>query len=88
MAEKSVNLWKMTDVKKCRYGEEQIIGFLKQAEAGMPVKEPCRKAGFSDTTAYKPRTKFGGMDLSDYSGSRFQDTGSRCALSSRQSARS
>ena len=35
-------------MKKNRYSEEQIIGFLKQAEAGMPVKELCRKGGFSD----------------------------------------
>jgi len=33
----------MTDMKKSRYSEEQIIGFLKQADAGMPVKELCRK---------------------------------------------
>jgi putative transposase len=63
--EKSVNLWRMTDMKKSRYSEEQIIGFLKQAEAGMPVKELCRKGGFSDATFYKWRTKFGGMDVSD-----------------------
>jgi putative transposase len=55
----------MTDMKKSRYSEEQIIGFLKQAEAGMPIKELCRKGGFSDATFYKWRTKFGGMDISD-----------------------
>jgi putative transposase len=55
----------MTDMKTSRYSEEQIIGFLKQAEAGMPVKELCRKGGFSDATFYKWRTKFGGMDVSD-----------------------
>jgi putative transposase len=63
--EKSVNLWRMTDMKTSRYSEEQIIGFLKQAEAGMPVKELCRKGGFSDATFYKWRAKFGGMDVSD-----------------------
>ena len=52
-------------MKKSRYSEEQIIGFLKQADAGMPVKELCRKGGFSDATFYKWRTKFGGMDVSD-----------------------
>ena len=45
--------------------EEQIIGFLKQADAGMPIKELCRKGGFSDATFYKWRAKFGGMDVSD-----------------------
>ena len=55
----------MTDIKKSRYSEEQIIGFIKQADAGMPIKELCRKGGFSDATFYKWRAKFGGMDVSD-----------------------
>ena len=48
-------------MKKSRYSEEQIIGFLKQADAGMPIKELCRKGGFSDATFYKWRAKFGGL---------------------------
>ena len=52
-------------MKKSRYSEQQIIGFLKQAEAGVPVKELCRTGGFSDATFYKWRAKFGGMDVSD-----------------------
>ena len=52
-------------MKKSRYTEEQIIGFLKQADAGMPIKELCRQGGFSDATFYKWRAKFGGMDVSD-----------------------
>ena len=52
-------------MKTSRFSEEQIIGFLKQAEAGMPVKELCRKGGFSDATFYKWRAKFGGMDATD-----------------------
>lgn len=52
-------------MKKSRYSEEQIIGFLKQAEAGIPIQELCRKGGFSDATFYKWRSKFGGMDISD-----------------------
>jgi putative transposase len=55
----------MTDMKKSRYTEEQIIGFIKQVEAGMPVVELCRKHGFSDASFYKWRAKFGGMDVSD-----------------------
>jgi putative transposase len=55
----------MTDMKKSRFTEEQIIGFLKQADAGMPVKELCRKGGFSDVTFYKWRAKFGRMEASD-----------------------
>jgi putative transposase len=55
----------MTDIKKSRNSEEQIIGFLKQADAGMPVKELCRKGGFSDATFYQWRAKFGGMDVSE-----------------------
>lgn len=52
-------------MKKSRYSEEQIIGFLKEADAGMPIKELCRQGGFSDATFYKWRSKFGGMEISD-----------------------
>jgi putative transposase len=55
----------MTDRKKSRFSEEQIIGFIKQAEAGIPIKEVCRKGGFSDATFYKWRAKFGGMEVPD-----------------------
>jgi putative transposase len=50
---------------KKRFSEEQIIGFLKEAEGGMPVVELCRKHGFSDASYYKWKAKFGGMDVSD-----------------------
>ena len=52
-------------MKRSRYSEEQIIGYLKQAEAGMQIKELCCKGGFSDATFYKWRAKFGGMDVPD-----------------------
>ncbi len=52
------------DVKK-RYTEEQIIGFLKEADRGVAVKELCRKHGFSEPSYYAWRSKFGGMDVSD-----------------------
>jgi len=50
---------------KKRYTEEQIIGFLSEADAGMPVKELCRTHGFSEASYYLWRNKFGGMDVSD-----------------------
>jgi putative transposase len=52
------------DVKK-RYTEEQIIGFLQEAEGGLPLKELCRRHGFSEASFYLWRTKFGGMNVSD-----------------------
>jgi putative transposase len=55
----------MADMRKSKYSEEQIIGFLKQAEAVIGVAEICRKGGFSDATFYKWRSKFGGMDVPD-----------------------
>ena len=50
---------------KKRFSEAQIIGFLKEAEAGMPVKELCRKHGFSDASFYTWRAKYGGMDVTE-----------------------
>ena len=50
---------------KKRYSEEQIIKFLREADAGMPVKELCRRHGFSEASFYLWRSKFGGMDVSD-----------------------
>ena len=48
-----------------RYTEEQIIGILKQHQAGLGAKEICRKYGISDATFYKWRSRFGGMEVSD-----------------------
>ena len=50
---------------KKRYTEEQIIGFLREADAGMPIKELCRKHGFSEASYYGWKAKFGGMNVSD-----------------------
>ena len=52
-------------MKKSRYSEEQIIGFLRQAEVGMAIPELCRSGGFSQATFYKWRAKYGGMQVSD-----------------------
>lgn len=50
---------------KKRFTEEQIIGFLKEADAGVAIKELCRRHGFSEGSYYLWRSKFGGMDVSD-----------------------
>jgi putative transposase len=50
---------------KKRFTEEQIIGILKEAEAGMKVGELCRKHGISDATYYNWKAKFGGMSVSE-----------------------
>ncbi len=50
---------------KKRFSEEQIIGFLREADAGLPIKELCRKHGFSEASYYLWRSKFGGMSVPD-----------------------
>lgn len=50
---------------KKRFTEEQIIGFLREAESGLPVAELCRRHGFSEASYYLWRSKFGGMSVSD-----------------------
>jgi putative transposase len=52
------------DVKK-RFSEEQIIGFLRETDKGIALKELCRKHGFSEASYYLWRSKYGGMDVSD-----------------------
>ncbi len=51
-------------MKKSKYSDSQIMGILKQAEAGSPVPELCREHGMSSATFYKWRSKYGGMDAS------------------------
>jgi putative transposase len=46
-----------------RFSEEQIIGFLAEAEGGLPIKELCRRHGFSEASFYLWRGKFGGMSV-------------------------
>ena len=50
---------------KKRFSEEQIIGFLREAEAGVAVKDLCRRHGFSEASYYLWRSKFGGMNVSE-----------------------
>lgn len=52
-------------MRQRRFTEEQIIAALKEAEAGLPVADLCRKYGISDATFYTWRKKFGGMDVSE-----------------------
>ena len=52
-------------MKRNRFNEEQIIGILKEHQAGLSAAEVCRKHGVSDATFYKWRSRFGGMDVSD-----------------------
>ena len=52
-------------MRKSRFTEAQIIGMIKEQEAGLPTSELCRKHGLSPATFYKLTAKYGGMDLSD-----------------------
>jgi len=52
-------------MKASRFSETQIISILKETEAGMLVKDVCRKHGISDATYYKWKSKYGGMAASD-----------------------
>ncbi len=52
-------------MKRSRFSEEQIIGILKEHQAGMTAADLCRRHGISDATFYKWRLKYGGMEVSD-----------------------
>jgi putative transposase len=52
-------------VKKSRFTEQQIVGILKEHEAGAKTADLCRKHGVSPATFYKWKSKFGGMEVSD-----------------------
>ena len=52
-------------MSKSRFTEAQIIGMIREQEAGLPTAELCRKHGLSPATFYKLKAKYGGMDLSD-----------------------
>ncbi len=52
-------------MKRSRFTEEQIIGILREQEAGVPVAELCRKHGLSSPTFYKWKAKYGGLDVSE-----------------------
>ena len=52
-------------MKRSRFSDEQIIGILKEHQAGLSATELCRKHGISDATFYKWRSKYGGMEVSE-----------------------
>ena len=52
-------------MKKSRFTEDQVIGVLKEHQAGVPTAEFCRKHGISDATLYNWRSRYGGMEVSD-----------------------
>lgn len=52
-------------MKRSRFSDEQIIGMIKEQEAGAPTAQVCRKYGISSASFYKYKAKFGGLEVSD-----------------------
>tara|TARA_R110002110_G_scaffold221193_4_gene435382 strand:+ start:1373 stop:1654 length:282 start_codon:yes stop_codon:yes gene_type:complete len=52
-------------MRQSRFTEAQIIGMIKEQEAGMPTAEVCRRHGLSPASFYKFKAKYGGMNVSD-----------------------
>ena len=52
-------------MRRSRFSESQIIGMLKEQEAGLATADVCRKYGLSPATFYKWKSKFGGLEVSE-----------------------
>jgi putative transposase len=52
-------------MRTSKFTESQIVSILKQADAGMPVKDLCRQAGISTATYYQWKSKYGGLEASE-----------------------
>lgn len=52
-------------MKSSKFTETQVVSILKQADAGVPVKDICRQAGISAATYYAWKAKYGGLDASE-----------------------
>lgn len=52
-------------MKRSRFGEEQIIGILREQETGQKTADVCRRHGISEATFYKWKSKYGGLDVSE-----------------------